>query len=607
MNSAASNESGHWESVAIMNLNDEILRSAGSSWHDWLLFNPGWYSSPKAAEYKEKARAVLESEFGRSSLFVIKDPRISRFAPFWIDVLESAGVRPVIVTQVRNPLEVAGSLSLRNGIEPSLGHLLWLRHVLDAEAGSRGFTRFHSSYEGLLTGWPILASGMQGTLGISWPRLSAMANEEIGAFLSENLRHHVETPKNVTGNPLLSTWLRDAFAILSRWTEDGEAEVDHAELDRIRAELDGAAPAFAQLILSGERRAEELEEKTSELSSAEAELTQRVAELEESRRTLSEAQAALARSDGELSSAEAQLTQRVAELEEGRRMLSEVQAALTRSDGELNSARDQLSQTQSALAQRRAEADEVTAQLRATKESLAEAENARRKEAERAERVAADLEAERTRAAVRSEEIAALSRLLQEREAELSAAVERSREETAAIQRRLAEADQERELEAERAKRLADEVEEERRRTSAEQQKLRAERRMMESRLSERFSELAVMTRLLGEKENAVRAADEQAAWLRQVSAALLNGSGSRSLKARLAALMPAPIRVRKQKARLKRTGIFDPDAYLAAHPDVAEAGLDPLWHYINHGMAEGRQLQPSQPTAEIKSSHEKR
>ena len=74
-------------------------------------------------------------------------------------------------------------------------------------------------------------------------------------------------------------------------------------------------------------------------------------------------------------------------------------------------------------------------------------------------------------------------------------------------------------------------------------------------------------------------------------------------MKARLTALMPARVRLKKQQARLKRTGIFDPEAYLAAYPDVAEAALDPLWHYINHGMAEGRQPHSTQP---IKGHHEK-
>lgn len=49
-----SNETGHWESVPIMDLNNEILNSAGSGWHDWLPFNQGWYASPKAEEVQER-------------------------------------------------------------------------------------------------------------------------------------------------------------------------------------------------------------------------------------------------------------------------------------------------------------------------------------------------------------------------------------------------------------------------------------------------------------------------------------------------------------------------------------------------------------------------
>ena len=97
MGANKTNEAGHWESLPICRLNDEILSSAGSNWHDWLAFNPGWYSSPRAAEYKEKALALLEEEFGQSRLFVLKDPRICRFAPFWLDVLETAGVKPVVI------------------------------------------------------------------------------------------------------------------------------------------------------------------------------------------------------------------------------------------------------------------------------------------------------------------------------------------------------------------------------------------------------------------------------------------------------------------------------------------------------------------------------
>jgi hypothetical protein len=35
----------------------------------------------------------------------------------------------------------------------------------------------------------------------------------------------------------------------------------------------------------------------------------------------------------------------------------------------------------------------------------------------------------------------------------------------------------------------------------------------------------------------------------------------------------------------------FDPARYLEANPDVAAAGLDPAWHFLNFGCAEGRQI----------------
>jgi hypothetical protein len=36
----------------------------------------------------------------------------------------------------------------------------------------------------------------------------------------------------------------------------------------------------------------------------------------------------------------------------------------------------------------------------------------------------------------------------------------------------------------------------------------------------------------------------------------------------------------------------FDPSAYLALNPDVAESGHDPVAHYLNHGRHEGRRWQ---------------
>ena len=48
-------------------------------------------------------------------------------------------------------------------------------------------------------------------------------------------------------------------------------------------------------------------------------------------------------------------------------------------------------------------------------------------------------------------------------------------------------------------------------------------------------------------------------------------------------------LRQRKVARRLLDSGLFDPVFYLAQYPDVAEAGIDPLSHYLSRGFAEGR------------------
>ncbi|MEZ5583661.1 MAG: hypothetical protein R3F37_13730 [Candidatus Competibacteraceae bacterium] len=107
------NEMGFWESRDLMVLHNKILQSAGSVWDDWRRFNMRWFNSPEADHYRGHLADYL-SRNSECSLFVIKDPRICRLLPFWLQVLEECGVTPLGVIPVRNPLEVAASLKLRN-------------------------------------------------------------------------------------------------------------------------------------------------------------------------------------------------------------------------------------------------------------------------------------------------------------------------------------------------------------------------------------------------------------------------------------------------------------------------------------------------------------
>ena len=95
MGPAEINTRGFFESNRITGLNDELLASAGFSWFSFPRFPVGWFASPKADEFLERAAEVIGAEFGRSHLFALKDPRICRQLPIWQPELGLAGCRPV--------------------------------------------------------------------------------------------------------------------------------------------------------------------------------------------------------------------------------------------------------------------------------------------------------------------------------------------------------------------------------------------------------------------------------------------------------------------------------------------------------------------------------
>src|SRR3546814_5662569 len=60
------NPRGFFESAALAKLHDQLLRSAGSCWHDWSKFDPGWLKSGAAVQFRERLGLVIE-QIGRAS------------------------------------------------------------------------------------------------------------------------------------------------------------------------------------------------------------------------------------------------------------------------------------------------------------------------------------------------------------------------------------------------------------------------------------------------------------------------------------------------------------------------------------------------------------
>ncbi len=293
MGAQAENPRGYFESIALCRLNDDLLAAAGSSWSDWRALDQGWLRSEAMGAFGARAADALDQEFGAAPLIVLKDPRICRLAPFWDVALRRAGRRPLFVCTHRPPGEVAASLAKRDGMSATRARLLWLRHVLDAEAATRGQTRIFVSYEGILSGWRAALKRIADAFALKWPRAPDDAGAEIGAFLSSDLRHFddAHAPFDDREWP----WLREAVEILDRWSRRGEDAEDHARLDALSSALSEATPALSGL--------------DAEIRTARAETRRAAAELAQRRRAAATYEFNLETQQGMRRAAEARISE----------------------------------------------------------------------------------------------------------------------------------------------------------------------------------------------------------------------------------------------------------------------------------------------------------
>src|SRR5580765_3113838 len=182
------NPKGYFEHPEIVTLHDELLRALGSRWDDYLPLPSGWTETEVAREIRSSLVAILKRDFGKESLFGVKDPRLCRLTPLWFPIFETLRTELHFVLTIRHPWEVAESLRKREGVESSKSFLLWLEHTLQAESASRGYKRTFVPFNELLDDPLAVMARLQrdSELPIHPWRIRA----SLHTFLEPSLRHH---------------------------------------------------------------------------------------------------------------------------------------------------------------------------------------------------------------------------------------------------------------------------------------------------------------------------------------------------------------------------------------------------------------------------------
>jgi len=341
----SANERGYFESAALMELHEDLLESAGSYWHDWRRFNPDWYSAPTSEAFKQRAKDIFLSEYPNASLAVLKDPRICRFVPFWIDVFGEMSIAPRALIPIRSPLEVAYSLKKRDAMSVTKGLLLWLRHVLDAELMTRGISRAIFSWDQFLTDWRVVADRISAEINIAWPRLSDRSSLEIDRFLDSSLVHNRLGQNELSSHPNVHEWTVAAYEALLELSLNPMSNSANAALDEIRKQFERASSLFGSALIDYESSWDEL---SAEINSRRDELEHLHARCEHLSSDLATARDETLQFSGQAATASEERQRLAAELERRRAEIQQLTADLSNRAKQQDAVNAQLLETENA-------------------------------------------------------------------------------------------------------------------------------------------------------------------------------------------------------------------------------------------------------------------
>ena len=272
------NPAGYWESAVFHELHERLLRAAGSRWDAFTRLEPDQLRLAMPAGLSDEYRGALRTEFGDAQRFVLKDPRMCRFVPFWFEILQMGRVTPAAILVLRSPAEVARSLAVRNGFDSNLSLLIWLRHALDAEHDTRAVRRTFVRYSDVLKNWASVAERISQDLHLPWPARPAIDEAEIDRFVDPRLRHHAGDPYAAVVPSVLSDWTQRTWTALG-WLHDrdpGRAGQALAALDEIYEEFGRHTSVLDCL----ERERHALNERAAGLEALRDALQRRIEELE---------------------------------------------------------------------------------------------------------------------------------------------------------------------------------------------------------------------------------------------------------------------------------------------------------------------------------------
>ena len=195
------NSTGYWESATLVDINEELLKLLNSSWFDTSELDATKLRQLAQGSIGQKARSFLHAELCDNTNTLLKDPRLNRLMPFWLEICQQLQVRPKIVLALRHPSAVVQSLQQRDQFPELYAQCLWLNNVLCMLKDCTGYSLEIINYHKLLSDWQTELSSVRDIYADFLPESGEDTLKAISEFITPDLQHF-QSSADVPDNPV---------------------------------------------------------------------------------------------------------------------------------------------------------------------------------------------------------------------------------------------------------------------------------------------------------------------------------------------------------------------------------------------------------------------
>ncbi len=204
------NPRGYFEDIECVDIQERILKFFNITWDNYSLLPSGWHQLSSMIPFRNELKALIAKRDSHS-LWGIKDPRLCRLLPLWLDIFQELGFAPHFLIPVRNPHEVTSSLIQRDQFRIHHGLMLWFVYNLEAEYYTRLYPRIFISYPSYLEKWESIYQVLVNEWQFDLPPLTQSVHKQVEEFLCTTLYRHRSashtTPVQIAFPSIRSMWM----------------------------------------------------------------------------------------------------------------------------------------------------------------------------------------------------------------------------------------------------------------------------------------------------------------------------------------------------------------------------------------------------------------